>query len=142
MGTSTRVSLAAGAALALLGASASAAPPPPAPAPAFSRALPDVPGKHLVVVNLTLPPAGAAPHAHRHPGSVLVYVTRGTARLGVQGQPVKIVHTGETFFEPPGALHTVAESISRTEPASAIAVMIVPDGAPLVLPPAATDHVR
>ena len=69
---------------------------------------------------------------HRHPGSVYVYVTQGTARLGIEGQPVKEVHVGESFFEPPGVLHTVAESASTTESASAIAVMIVPEGAPLV----------
>jgi quercetin dioxygenase-like cupin family protein len=119
---------------------AAAAPATPAPkGPAvptlFSQLLPDVPGKRLVVVRLKLPPAGARSAPHRHPGSVYVYVTEGVARLGVEGQPVQVVHTGESFFEPAGALHTVAESASATEPATAIAVMIVPDGAPLVLPP-------
>ena len=99
----------------------------------FSAPLQDVPGKQLVVVALEIEPS--AKHTsvpHRHPGSVYVYVTRGTARLGIEGQPVKEVHTGESFFEPPGALHTVAESASETESAAAIAVMIVPNGAPLV----------
>jgi quercetin dioxygenase-like cupin family protein len=99
----------------------------------FSAPLQDVPGKQLVVVALEIKPsANHASVPHRHPGSVYVYVTRGTARLGIEGQPVKVVHTGESFFEPPGALHTVAESASETESAAAIAVMIVPDGAPLL----------
>jgi quercetin dioxygenase-like cupin family protein len=109
----------------------SARPPTPIQ-PLFSAPLPDVPGKNLVVVPLKWGPATT--HArvdHRHPGSVYVYVTQGTVRLGVEGQPVKEVHTGESFFEPPGALHTVAESASATEGAAAIAVMIVPEGAPL-----------
>ena len=121
-----------------LAAAAQAAAPPPASPPLLKQALPDMPGEQVVVVRLKLPPAGAAAHPHRHPGSVVVYITEGTARLGVEGQPVQVVHAGETFFEPPGALHTVAESASATEPASAIAIMIVPDGAPLVLPP--DDH--
>jgi hypothetical protein len=54
--------------------------------------------------------------------------------LGVEGQPVQEVDVGGSFFESPGALHTVAESASSTESASAIAVMIVPEGAPLVIP--------
>jgi quercetin dioxygenase-like cupin family protein len=66
---------------------------------------------------------------------VYVFVTEGTARLGIEGQPVQEVHAGEGFFEPVGAVHTVSESASATEPASGIAVMIVPDGSPLVLPP-------
>ena len=99
----------------------------------FSAPLQDVPGNQLVVVALEIEPrANHASVPHRHPGSVYVYVTRGTARLAIEGQPVKEVHTGESFFEPPGVLHTVAESASETESAAAIAVMIVPNGAPLL----------
>jgi len=136
-----RVSFVAGLAVAGLVGSAQAAPAPRPPL--FSQALPDMAGKQLVVVNLTLPPAGGPPRPHRHPGSVFVYVTKGTARMGVEGQPVQVVHTGEYFFEAPGALHVVSESESPTEPALAIAVMIVPDGAPLTLPAGAAagaDH--
>ena len=107
----------------------------------FAHELKDVPGKDLVVVRLDFSPngvqrtkSGARCTAHRHPGSVWVYVTSGTVRLGIAGQPVHVVHTGESFYEPKGAVHVVAESASATEPASAIAVMIVPDGAALLTP--------
>ncbi len=108
-------------------------PRPPTPPPMFSQLLQDVPGKRLVVVRLTLARADPARprRGHHHPGSVWVYVTEGAALLGIEGQPVQTVHAGESFFEPPGAHHIVAESASATEPARAIAVMIVPDGAPL-----------
>jgi quercetin dioxygenase-like cupin family protein len=106
-----------------------------APGVIFSSPLTDVPGKHLVVVALEWDPkSGKHFTPHHHPGSVYVYVTKGTVKLGVEGQPVRIVHTGESFFEAMGAVHTVAESASATEPAAAIAVMIVPDGAPLAIP--------
>jgi len=111
--------------------------PPAGPTELFRTALPDMPGKQLVVVALTIQPKRAdqpASPGHRHPGSVYVYVTEGTARFGVEGQPVKEIKTGESFFEAPGALHNVMESASATEGAKAIAVMIVPDGAPLTLP--------
>ena len=99
----------------------------------FSAPLQDVPGKQLVVVGLEFKPKGKQGSVpHRHPGSVYVYVTRGIARLAIDGQPVQEVHTGQSFFEPPGALHTVAESASETESAAAIAVLIVPNGAPLL----------
>ena len=98
----------------------------------FSTLLPDLPGKRLVAANLDFDPKLPRPFkAHRHPGSVYVYVTKGTVRFGIEGQPVQLVHAGESFFEPAGTLHTVAENASVTEPASAIAVLIVPDGAPL-----------
>jgi len=101
----------------------------------FSTPLQDVPGKNLVVSRLVFPATSKhVPVNHRHPGSVYVYVTRGTVRLGIEGQLVREVRAGESFFEPPGALHTVAESASATDPAEAIAVLIVPDGAPLLTP--------
>ena len=118
-------------------APATTAPRSGGPTELFRTALPDAPGKQLVVVALTIAPKQAGQPAspgHRHPGSVYVYVTEGTARFGVEGQPVKEVKTGESFFEPPGALHNVMESASASEGAKAIAVMIVPDGAPLTLP--------
>jgi len=113
----------------------------PAPSVIFSSALKEVPGTKLVVVSLKLEPAGKLPpHPHHHPGSVYVYVTQGVARLGLKGQPVQIVHAGESFFEAPGSVHTVGESASDKEPAFAIAVMLVPDGAPLATPEAAEVH--
>jgi hypothetical protein len=82
------------------------------------------------------PPSTAENHrrGHRHPGSVYVYVTQGAVRLGVEGQPVQVVQTGGSFFEPVGAHHIITENASATEPARAIAVMIVPEGAPLTTP--------
>jgi quercetin dioxygenase-like cupin family protein len=112
-----------------------------APPVLFSAPLADAPGKNLVVVELSFAPNSAPPstlehhpRGHRHPGSVYVYVTRGTVRLGVEGQPVQEVETGGSFFEPVGAHHIITENASATEPARAIAVMIVPEGEPLVTP--------
>ena len=105
----------------------------------FARELEDVPGKNLVVVALEYPPKppqqSEPPRqylGHRHPGSTYVYVLKGTMRLGIEGEPVQVVRAGESFFEPVGALHTVAESASATEPASAIAILIIPDGDPIL----------
>jgi quercetin dioxygenase-like cupin family protein len=106
----------------------------------FAQAMEDVPGKNLVVVALEFPPSSQKRErprnyiGHRHPGSVYVYVVKGAARLGIEGQPVQVVKAGESFFEPVGALHTVGESASATEPASLIAVLIIPDGEPILTP--------
>ena len=107
----------------------------------FARELTDVPGKNMVVAKLEFPPhPPKAPKAppqdigHHHPGSTYVYVITGVLRLGIDGQPVQVVHAGQSFFEPVGALHTVAENASATKPASAIAVLLVPDGAPILTP--------
>ncbi len=106
----------------------------------FARELRDVPDKNLVVVKLEIPPKSAGQPApdqyigHTHPGSVYVYVTKGTVRFGIKGQPAQVVHAGESAFEPVGAVHTILESTSTTKPASAIAVMIMPKGAPILTP--------
>jgi len=108
------------------------------PKPLLTAPLVDAPGKNLVVVELNFapnpdPPSTAEHHrrGHHHPGSVFVYVTQGAVRLGIEGQPVQVVNSGGVFFEPVGAHHIVSENASATEPAHAIAVMVVPEGAPL-----------
>jgi quercetin dioxygenase-like cupin family protein len=107
----------------------------------FSAPLADAPGKNLVVVELSYAPNAAPPstaehhpRGHRHPGSVYVHVIEGTVRLAIAGQPAQVVAAGGSFFEPVGAQHIINENASATAPARAIAVMIVPEGAPLVTP--------
>jgi quercetin dioxygenase-like cupin family protein len=130
--------------LALLGAVAlpivaqEAAPARTAPPVLLTAPLAEAPGKNLVVVELNFAPNPRPPstpenhpRGHRHPGSVYVYVTQGAVRLGVEGQPVQVVAAGGSFFEAVGAHHIISENASATEPARAIAVMVVPDGAPL-----------
>ncbi len=121
----------------------SASPPATVPPPVFSAPLAEVPGHNLVVVELKYTPNAAPPSTlerhrcgHHHPGSVYVYVTQGAVRLGIEGQPVQVVRAGESFFEPVGAHHIINENASATDPARAIAVMIVPDDKPLVTPDA------
>ena len=118
-------------------------PPRAGPPVLLSAPLVDAPGKNLVVVELNFPPNPNPastpehhPRGHHHPGSVYVYVTDGAVRLGVEGQPVQVVEAGDSFFEAVGAHHIITENASATEPARAIAVMIVPEGEPLVTPDA------
>jgi quercetin dioxygenase-like cupin family protein len=135
--------LVAGTAALFIAAVARVAAQEPGPARAgptvlLEAPLADAPGKNLVVVELAFAPNPRPPstpehhpRGHRHPGSVYVYVTQGTVRLGVEGQPVQVVREGGSFFEAVGAHHIITENASATEPARAIAVMIVPEGEPL-----------
>jgi quercetin dioxygenase-like cupin family protein len=107
----------------------------------FSVQLPEMPRMNLTVVELASAPNPEPPstaerrrRGHRHPGPVLVYVTQGALRLALQGESVQVVRAGETFFEPPRAHHIISENASATEPARAIAVMLVPEGEPLTVP--------
>ena len=98
------------------------------------QALANAPGQSLTAVMVTYPPGGKSA-AHRHPGSVFVYVVSGKVRSQVSTNgPVKIYSPGESFFEPQGSTHLVSENASTTEPASILAVFVAPAGATLTTP--------
>ena len=98
--------------------------------PISSHALPNVPGKRVTIVRVFYGPGGFTP-AHRHAGSVTAYVTRGEIRSQLAGGPVETFAVGQSFFEPPGAVHLVSANASMTEPAELIAVFVADEGAQL-----------
>ncbi len=61
----------------------------------------------VTTVEVTFEP-GASGRPHRHPGPIFGYVLEGEFELGLDDQPVQILKTGETFYEPTGALHRVS----------------------------------
>jgi quercetin dioxygenase-like cupin family protein len=104
--------------------------------PVFHRAIPNVPGRNMVAVVVTYPPGGKS-LVHRHAPSAFIYayVLSGAIRSQVDDQPAKIYHTGEGFYEEPGAQHRVSENASANEPASLLAVFVVdPKDNPLTTP--------
>jgi len=92
--------------------------------------LPHVPGKSITTVNVHFPPNGFSPK-HRHAGAVTVYVLSGTIRSQLGGGPVGTFRAGDSFFEPPGAIHLFAENASLTEPAEILAIFVAEDCAQL-----------
>jgi quercetin dioxygenase-like cupin family protein len=102
--------------------------------PLMAQVLANAPGQTLTAVTVNYPPGGKSA-AHRHPGSVFVYVVSGKVRSQVSTNgPAKIYGPGETFFEPPGSTHMVSENASDSEPASILAVFVAPTGATLSTP--------
>ena len=90
-----------------------------------------MPGNRLTTLVVTYAP-GARSARHHHAGSVWVYVLSGAVRSQNSATgPAEVYRVGESFFEPPGSEHVVAENASATEPASLLAVHISDDGAPL-----------
>ena len=95
-----------------------------------SHAIPDMPGKRVTVVRVTYGPGGFTP-PHRHAGTVTAYITKGQIRSQLKGGPVEIFDVGQSFFEPPGAIHMVSANASNTEWAELIAVFVADEGAQL-----------
>ena len=95
-----------------------------------SHAVPDMPGKRVTVVRVTYGPGGFTP-PHRHAGTVTAYITKGQIRSQLKGGPVEIFDVGQSFFEPPGAIHLVSANASNIDWAELIAVFVADDGAQL-----------
>ena len=103
-------------------------------APLLSELPADIAGKRITMVEVTYPP-GSSFQAHRHPGSVLVYVASGEIRsqLDTDAEPVTY-KAGDVWYESPNARHVYSENPSDTVAAKLIAILIGDDGAELVLP--------
>ena len=98
--------------------------------PVACEKLPHVPGKSITTVLVQFPPDGFSPK-HRHAGSVTVHVLKGTIRSQLGGGPVGTFGPGDSFFEPPGAIHLFAENVSKSEPAEILAIFVADDCAVL-----------
>ena len=97
--------------------------------------LPNVPGKSVTTLLVDFPPMAYSP-AHRHPGSVTAVILEGTIRSQMAGEAPGDYRFGETFFEPPGAVHLFAENPDPVHTARLLAVFVTDENCgPLVLPP-------
>jgi quercetin dioxygenase-like cupin family protein len=135
-------SLIAAAGLALLGAGLLAAPLPAAAhgpetvTPLFKRALPNLPGKTFIAVEVAYPPGAASP-AHTHPKSAFIYayVLSGEIVSAVDDETPHVYRAGDSWYEAPGARHTVSRNASKDKPARLLAVFVADAGErELVLP--------
>jgi quercetin dioxygenase-like cupin family protein len=99
----------------LIGPSFAQTPAPAGTVPLLTQPLADLPGREMRMTLLDREPGNASP-MHRHPGHhTFGYVIQGTYELGVGNGPTKILHAGDTFYEPPGVLHSVSRNASATE---------------------------
>jgi quercetin dioxygenase-like cupin family protein len=89
-----------------------------------------VPGKEIVIGTATLPKGSSVPF-HTHPGDEAGYVVHGPLILKTRGQPDRVLQTGESFFNPRGAVHSLE---ARDADGLAVSSWIVDKGAPLATP--------
>jgi quercetin dioxygenase-like cupin family protein len=89
-----------------------------------------VPGKEIVLGTASLP-EGAIIGFHTHPGDEVGYVVRGTLVLKTRGEPDRILHPGDSFFNPRGAIHSLQAPDSA---GLAVSTWIIDKGEPLATP--------
>jgi quercetin dioxygenase-like cupin family protein len=92
----------------------------------LTQPLVDLPGREVRISLLDREP-GSSSARHRHPGHhTFGYVIEGTYEFGINGEPVRTLKAGETFYEPPTAVHSTSRNPS-TDTRTKILVFMVAD---------------
>jgi quercetin dioxygenase-like cupin family protein len=93
-------------------ATSAAQPAVGAAGPLLTQPLADLPGRE-VRLNLLDREPGSSSARHRHPGHhTFGYVLEGTYEFGINGEPSRTLKAGETFYEPPNAVHSTSRNPS------------------------------
>ena len=72
----------------------------------------DLPGREVRMSILDRDP-GSSSARHRHPGHhTFGYVLEGTYEFAINGKPSRTLKAGDTFYEPPTAIHTTSRNPS------------------------------
>lgn len=102
---------------------------------AIAQPVPPLNGANVVikVLEVTYPP-GASSEAHRHPCAVIGYMLEGAMRMQLKGRPEVTYKTGETFYEPPNAVHAIAANASKTKRARFTVTFVCDRETPLMVP--------
>jgi len=69
---------------------------------------------------------GQKDSAHRHIGPVFGYVLEGEYEHAIDNEPLKTFKAGETFYEPSGSVHRVAQNPSGKTTTRLLAVILHP----------------
>ena len=99
----------------------------------FKQNLADMPGKAGQMLTVEFAP-GEVTAPHRHNAHTFVYVLEGSVVMQVQGGEAKTLTAGQTFYENPDDIHTVANNASDTEPAKILVFFIKDSDAPATVP--------
>ena len=90
----------------------------------FKTTMNDVMGR-VVTIRRTERDPGNASGPHRHPGShTFGYVLEGTYEVKVDDGLLQRLGPGETFYEPPNALHAVSRNGSATQPVKYLVIQV------------------
>jgi quercetin dioxygenase-like cupin family protein len=100
----------------------------------FKTTMNDVLGR-VVTIRRTERDPGNGSGPHRHPGShTFGYVLEGTYEVKVDDGPLQKLGPGETFYEPPGALHAVSRNGSQTQAVKYLVIQISDPTKPQTVP--------
>ena len=89
----------------------------------LTQAMPDIAREMRISVTERDP--GNASTPHRHPGHhTFGYVLEGTYEVKIDDGPVRQLKAGESFYEPPGALHAISRNPSPDRPVKYLIIQV------------------
>ncbi len=92
--------------------------------PLFTQPLADLPGREVRISLLDREP-GSSSARHRHPGHhTFGYIIEGTYEFGINGEASRTLKAGETFYEPPTAVHTTSRNPSADKRTKILVFMV------------------
>jgi quercetin dioxygenase-like cupin family protein len=91
------------------------------------------------IVEVTFEP-GQQDVPHSHAGPVFGYVIEGEYAHAIDDEPVKTYKAGDTFYEPSGCIHHVAQNPSNKTTTRLLAVILGPRGEERVTFPHVGNH--
>jgi quercetin dioxygenase-like cupin family protein len=101
--------------------------------PLMEKALPDLPGKEVLMLTVAYAP-GEADAIHRHNAHAFVYVLEGSIVMQVKGGKQVTLSPGQTFYEGPDDVHSVGRNASSTKPARFLVFLLKNTGGPVLVP--------
>jgi quercetin dioxygenase-like cupin family protein len=92
--------------------------------PLLTQPLADLPGREVRMSLLDRAPGASSP-AHRHPGHhTFGYVIEGSYEFAVNGESPRKLKAGDTFYEPPTAVHSTSRNPSADQRLKIVVFMV------------------
>jgi quercetin dioxygenase-like cupin family protein len=90
-------------------------------------------GAHMMTALVEFPPGDPGSPPHRHSGPVSGYMLEGEMRFEIEGEPERVIHAGEAFWEPGGDVIHYQDGNNRADVRSryVITMLCVP-GQPML----------
>jgi quercetin dioxygenase-like cupin family protein len=99
-----------------------------------SQPLADVPGREVRMLLIERAPGTASP-PHRHPGHhTFGYVMEGTYEFAIDRREPRLLKAGDTFYEPPGAVHSTSRNPSTDQRVKLLVFMVADQKNPTTVP--------
>lgn len=90
-------------------------------------------GAEVMTATLELPPGDPGTPPHRHSGPVFGYLLEGEMLFELEGEPPRVIHAGEAFWEPGGdVIHYQAANNLPHARTRLLVVMIGAPGRPML----------